>query len=189
MPVPGLIAVSSRDGTHTYVAPVAAHRALTDETHRLALVHPEYDGFLTLEITARTDLGQVRIVPDHTLAGCITAQHALGSLGRGQVRPVDLELHPGAIPELGVSGWIHLCDDEGDDLAPPMRLSLATDPSLDCVLAGAKDGPWDDPSELDTVVDELLAGRPARRLARRIETMLEGNEDPGWSRRRLWGRQ
>lgn len=151
---------------------VAAGRASTDETHRLALVHPEYDGFITLEITARTDLDGVFIVPDAVLEPIITAHHRTGPLERGQVLPVDLELHPGRIGTPAATGTIQIVDTSGEAVAPSVRLTLATHHGVECVLAGSCDGPFADRQRFESTIDELVAGRVGpRALARRIERL------------------
>lgn len=162
---------------------VGATRATTDETHRLALLHPEYDGFLTLQVTARADVDGVFVVPSQELADVITSHHRIGPLERGQELPIDLELHPGLVREPGMSGTIRLVDASGETIAPDVRLTLATDDALDCVLAGAVDGPFTDTGSFEDAVADLLAGRgTARRLARRVDALLDGRDDPGWSR-------
>lgn len=162
---------------------VGAARATTDEMHRLALLHPEYDGFLTLHVTARADLDGVFVLPSPELATVVTSHHRIGPLERGQELPIDLELHPGHVREPGATGTIALVDASGEAVAPEVRLTLATDAALDCVLAGEVDGPFPDPDAFVAAVADLLAGRGGpRRLARRIEALLEGDEDPGWSR-------
>ena len=158
-------------------------RASTDESHRVALMHPLYDGFITVELVAHCDLTDLRLVASPELDHVVTPHHKVGAIGAGQRRPVDVELHPGAIPALGVSGWLRVVDEAGQDAAPPMRLTLATHGSLDCVLAGHEEGPWAAPETLDGIVDELLAGRGgAKRLAARIDAVARGAADPGWSR-------
>ncbi|MCW2926088.1 MAG: hypothetical protein JWM86_56 [Thermoleophilia bacterium] len=158
-------------------------RAVTDETHRLALVHPEYDGFISLEVTARCDLDGVFVLPDEELADLVTSHHRTGWLLRGQRLPIDLELHPGRIAPPAVSGLLELVDVEGEPVAPPVRLTLATDPSLDCVLAGAIDGPFADRLAFESAVADLASGRgTAKRLAKRLQQLESGAEDPGWSR-------
>ncbi len=160
-----------------------ANRATTDETHRLALLHSEYDGFLTLHVTARADLDGVFVVPSPELATVVTSHHRIGPLERGQELPIDLELHPGHVREPGMSGTISLVDASGEQVAEDVRLTLATDDALDCVLAGAIDGPFPDDAALEAAVADLVAGRgTARRLAQRIDALLEGRDDPGWSR-------
>lgn len=158
-------------------------RASTDETHRLALVHPEYDGFLSLHATARCDLDGLFVMPDESLATVVTAHHRTGPLAREQVLPIDLELHPGRIREPATSGTLELVDPAGDPVAPPLRLTLATHPSLGCELAGAHDGPFADAPSFETAIADLLAGRGSvRRLARRLAALEAGHDDPGWSR-------
>ena len=158
-------------------------RATTDETHRLALLHPEYDGFLTLHVTARANLDGVFVVPSPELANVVTSHHRIGPLERGQELPIDLELHPGHVREPATSGTIALVDASGESIAPDARLTLATDAALDCVLAGAIDGPFEDVDAFEGAVTDLLAGRGGpRRLAHRIEALLDGRVDPGWSR-------
>ncbi|MCW2925653.1 MAG: hypothetical protein JWM98_3057 [Thermoleophilia bacterium] len=147
-------------------------RARTDETHRLVLCHPEYDGFVTLEVTARADLDGVFVVPDPALVDQLTAHHRTGPLERGQTLPIDLELHPGKVRAPVSSGLLELVDVEGEPVAPPVRVTLATHTSLDCVLAGAVDGPYADAPEFEATVADLAGGRlRPRRLARRIERM------------------
>ncbi|MCW2955977.1 MAG: hypothetical protein JWO69_846 [Thermoleophilia bacterium] len=139
-------------------------------------------------MTARIDLDDVQVEVDATLQRLVTAHHQVGPLRRGQERPVDLELHPGTIPGAGVSGMLRVVGTDGMDVAPPVRLTLATDPRLDCTLAGAVDGPWP-PAEFDVAVGELLAGTGGpRRLARRVDALVAGEPDPGWSRM-PWGRR
>lgn len=165
-----------------------AARAMADETHRLALLHPEYDGFITLHVVARADLDGVFVVPDVALEPALTAHHRIGPLAREQVLPIDLELHPGAIGAAPVDGTLRLVDASGQDIAPSIRVTLATDPSLECVLAGAVDGPFADEASFESAIDDLLAGRgSAKRLAHRIEALADGRDDPGWSRLR-WRR-
>lgn len=158
-------------------------RATTDETHRLAIVHPEYDGFITLHVTARADLDGVFVVPDATLDSVLTAHHRVGPLARGQELPIDLELHPGNAAHEPRDGTLRLVDAGGTTIAPPVRITLATDDSLDCVLAGAVDGPFPTPHAFEQAIDDLLEGRgDPRRLARRVDALLDGRDDPGWSR-------
>jgi hypothetical protein len=165
-------------------------RASTDETHRLALVHPQYDGFVTLAVTARADLDGVFVLPDPELADVVTSHHRTGPLARGQVLPIDLELHPGRVAAPATSGELHLVDASGEDVAPPVRLTIATDPALDCVLAGAVDGPFTNVDSFELAVGELQVGiGSARALARRVEVLEAGGEDPGWGRRMPWGRR
>jgi hypothetical protein len=146
-------------------------RATTDETHRLVLVHPEYDGFVTLEVRALTDLADVRVLPGETLDRYVTAHHVVGPLRAGQRRPVDLELHVVAVAGGRVSGALRVVDaTDGSDVAPPVRLTIGTDRRLDCVLAGAVDGPWSAPSDFEDAVDSLVHGRVgARKLAQLVE--------------------
>jgi hypothetical protein len=166
---------------------VGAARASTDETHRLALVHPQYDGFVTLAVTARTDLDGVFVVADPELVDSITSHHRTGPIARGQVLPIDLELHPGAVRDPATSGELRLVDASGDDVAPPVRVTLATDATLDCVLAGADDGPFDDPAAFELAIAELRSGvGSARSLARRVRALEAGRVDPGWGRRLPW---
>ena len=160
-----------------------AARASTDETHRLVLLHPEYDGFVSLHVTARADLDGVFVVPDPDLVDVVTAHHRTGPLARGQQLPIDLELHPGKVREPASSGLLELVDAEGEPVAPPVRLTLATDPALDCVLAGAVDGPFEDAGTFEQAVADLRERRgQARRLAARVEALADGKADPGWSR-------
>lgn len=160
-----------------------ARRAATDEQHRIVLLHSQYDGFVTLELRARADMGGVFVLPDAALASVVTSHHRTGPVARGQRLPIDLELHPGNVAKPASDGLLRLVDTDGADVAPAVRLTIATDDSLDCVLAGRVDGPFD-PEALELAVSELLAGRAdARRLARRVTTMQDGGEDPGWGRR------
>lgn len=147
------------------------------------LLHPEYDGFVSLHVTARADLDGVFVVPDAQLADVVTAHHRTGPLARGQQLPIDIELHPGKVREPATSGELTLVDVEGNPVAPPVHLTLATDAALDCVLAGAEDGPFADVESFEQAVSELRErrGRP-RRLAARIEALSSGRADPGWSR-------
>lgn len=161
----------------------AANRASTDETHRLVLLHPLYDGFVSLHVTARCDLDAVFVVPDEDLVDVVTAHHRTGPLLRGQELPIDLELHPGKVRAPATVGLLELVDAEGEAIAPPVRLTLATDPSFDCVLAGAVDGPFEDIDAFERAVADLAERRgTAKRLGRRIEALQAGREDPGWSR-------
>jgi hypothetical protein len=162
---------------------VDAGRACTDEQHRLVLLHSQYDGFVTLEVTARTDLEGVFVLPDEQLASVVTAHHRTGPVARGQQLPIDLELHPGNVQRGGIDGELRLVDTDGADVAPAVRMTVATDDTLDCVLAGLADGPFE-PADFERAVSELLAGRgDARRLARRVTSMQAGDDDPGWGRR------
>lgn len=159
-------------------------RASTDETHRLALVHPEYDGFITVELRAHCDLADLRIVVGPELDAVLTAHHKTGPLADGQVRPVDLELHPGSIEQPATSGLLFIVDESGADAAPPMRVTLASDRTFECQLAGAVDGPWSEADAFEHAVADLRAGRGnARRLSRRVALVAAGATDPGWSRR------
>jgi len=163
--------------------PTGAARATTDESHRLALVHPAYDGFITLELRAQTDLADLRVVVGAALDRVLTAHHRTGAIAAGQVRPVDLELHPGSIERPTTSGVLHIVDEHGDDAAPPVRITLASDRTFACQLAGALDGPWSDEADFEQAVEDLRAGRgDARRLSRRISVVFAGSPDPGWSR-------
>lgn len=158
-------------------------RVSIDETHRVALVHPEYDGFITMELQAQCDLADVRVVVGPELDAVLTAHHKTGPLMMGQARPVDLELHPGSIEAPATSGLVRIVDELGVDAAPALRVTLATDRSLECQLAGAIDGPWEDPAEFERAAADLCAGHGgARALARRITLVANGQPDPGWSR-------
>jgi hypothetical protein len=162
---------------------VGEHRARTDESHRLVLLHPEYDGFVTLTATARADFDGVFVVPDEQLVDIVTSHHRTGPLARGQELPIDLELHPGKVREPASSGLLQLVDASGEAVAPAVRLTLATDTSVSCVLAGVEDGPFADAESFEQAVDDLRAGRGnARRLAQRVEAMHDDKSDPGWSR-------
>lgn len=164
-------------------------RAATDETHRLALLHPDYDGFLSLEVTARAELDGVFVVPEAALSRVVTAHHRTGPLARGQRLPIDLELHPGNVPPRGTTGLLELVDASGAALAPPVRLTLATDPTLECELAGAVDGPFPDQATFEAAVLDLLEARETtRHLARRVRALAAGAADPG-VRRRWWRRR
>jgi len=158
-------------------------RAEPDELHRLVLVHPEYDGFVTLHVTARADVDGVFVLPSPELASIVTSHHRVGPLARGQVLPIDLELHPGHVAAPASSGLLSLVDAGGDAVSVDVRLTIATDAALECTLAGEVDGPFDDADAFRLAVDDLRAGRgSARRLATRIEALLDARPDPGWSR-------
>ncbi len=160
-----------------------SQRADVDERHRLVLLHPEYDGFVTLEVTARTDLDGVFVLPSTELHGVLTSHHRTGPLLRGQQLPIDLELHPGRIPPSGLTGVLQLVDVGGTTIAPDVRVTLATDRVLECVLAGEVDGPFPTTDAFEQAVADLLAGRAGpRTLARRIEALADGGTDPGVSR-------
>ncbi len=164
-------------------------RATTDETHRLALVHPQYDGFITLEVQARTDLDGVFVLPDPVLDRVVTSHHRTGPIAREQVLPIDLELHPGNVHEHGTTGLLRLVDASGEDVCEPVRLTLGADPTLSCVLAGAVDGPFAATEEFAAAVDDLLAGRvSARKLARRIDHGDEVAPEAPASPKRWWRR-
>lgn len=165
-------------------------RASVDERHRLVLLHPEFDGFVTLEVTARTDLDGVFVLPSPELARIVTSHHRTGPLARGQVLPIDLELHPGNVERPASDGTLRLVDVDGEDVVEPVRLTLATDRALDCVLAGRDEGPLPDEPSFEAAIDELLAGIGGpRRLAARIEALDAGGADPGWGRRTPWWRR
>lgn len=161
-------------------------RATTDESHRLVLCHPEYDGFVSLEVRFRADVDDVRVEPDEVLDRIVTAHHRTGAMARGQVLPIDLELHPGNVGRPASTGLLRLVDASGERLAPDVRLTIATDESLHSCLAGAVDGPFAEPDAFIAAAGDLVNGREtARGLARRIEAMQEGRPDPGRTRRRL----
>jgi hypothetical protein len=167
-----------------------AARASTDETHRVVLCHPEYDGFVSLAIELRADVDDVGIEPDAVLDAVVTAHHRTGPMYRGQELPVDLELHPGNAARTGTTGLLRIVDGAGVDIAPNVRLTIATDESLDCVLAGEVDGPFEEPGALDAALEQLADGRsPARDLARRTELVREGRPDPGPAGRLRWWRR
>jgi len=158
-------------------------RAATDETHRLVLLHPLYDGFVTLEVTARCDLETVVVEADEDLASIVTPHHRTGWLRRGQVLPIDLELHPRSVRPPASTGLVHLRDANGDAIASPVRITLASDFTLDCTLAGAVEGPFPTPAAFEQAVADLREGRGGpRALARRIAALEAGRTDPGWSR-------
>lgn len=178
------------DAARGTTPPLGIDRASLDERHRLALVHPQYDGFLVLHVTAHADLDDVRVHPDEALARVLTPHHAVGPLHREQTRSVDLELHPRAIGREPVSGLIHVVDGSGAAVCAALRCTLAADPSVECTLAGAVDGPWSDPDEFEQVVRELLDGTgSARALDRRIGRVAAGRPDPGWPARTWWRRR
>jgi hypothetical protein len=138
---------------------------------------------LSIPLTARADFDGVFVVPDEQLVDIVTSHHRTGPLARGQELPIDLELHPGKVREPASSGVLELVDARGEAVAPPVRLTLATDTSLTCTLAGAQDGPFDEPAAFEQAVEELRAGRgSARRLAQRVEALHDDRSDPGWSR-------
>lgn len=171
-------------------APLGTDRARLDERHRVALLHPEYDGFIVLHVTALADLDDVRIRPDDTLDRIFTAHHLIGPLRRGQTRSVDLELHPLAIGDRRVSGLIHVVDGSDAAICPSLRCTLATDRALTCTLAGSVDGPWDDPDEFEQVTREFLDGSgTVTDLDRRITRVEAGRPDPGWPTSRRWWRR
>ena len=146
-----------------------ANRASTDETHRLALLHPLYDGFLSIEVTARCDLDGVFVIPDEPLVDVVTSHHRTGPLERGQVLPIDLELHPGKVREPASTGLLEFVDAEGEPVAPAVRLTIATDFKLGCELAGLTDGPLP-PAEFEQHAAALASGSTsAKRVARAIQ--------------------
>jgi hypothetical protein len=167
-------------------------RAGTDESHRLVLCHPEYDGFVTLLVTARTDLDGVLLLPEPALDRVMTAHHRTARLQRGEQLPIDLELHPGNVEHPASDGTIRIVDPDGEDVAAPVRLTVATHRSLECVLAGACDGPLE-PAELQAAADQLRAGATnVRALARRIDRARDTGADPGPGRTfpsLRWGRR
>lgn len=167
---------------------MGSDRARLDERHRVALLHPEYDGFLVLHVTALADLDDVRIRPDAELARVFTAHHLVGPLRRGQVRSIDLEIHPKAIgDERRVSGLLHVVDGEDAAICAAMRCTLATDRTLECTLAGRIDGPWTDGDEFDAIAREFADGQgDPRSFVRRIDAVEAGKADPGWPKRRKW---
>ncbi len=140
--IPGLDGERTAADIWTAPAPRGEHRAVADERHRLALFHPRYDGFLTLTIRARCDLDDIRLVPDASLARVVTAHHRIGLLARGQERPIDLELHPGAVPRSGSHGEIAVVDAEGIPVCPAVVFTLAVTERTDCLVAGELEGPW-----------------------------------------------
>lgn len=165
-------------------------RASVDERHRLVLLHPRFDGFVSLEVTARCDLDGVFVLPSEALARVVTSHHRTGPLARGQRLPIDIELHPGNVERPASDGTLRLVDVEGEDVVDPVRLTLATDRSLDCVLAGRDEGPFADAASFDAAVEELLAGiGSARRLSARVEALHAGSPDPGRGRRLPWRRR
>lgn len=179
--------VSAKEGTTAS----GIDRITLDESHRVALLHPQYDGFIVIHAAAQTDIADLRFVIDEELANVITPQHAIGPLFRGQVRPIDLELHPGAIPlDQAITGLIHIVDDRGVACSPAMRLTLAVDATLDCVLAGSIDGPWVNSSEFERAAKELVDGvGDAKAFARRISALERGRPDPGWRKQRSFFRR
>jgi hypothetical protein len=169
--------------------PAGSDRARLDERHRVALLHPEYDGFLVLHVTALGDLDDVRIRPDDQLARVFTPHHVIGPLRRGQVRSVDLEIHPKALGENPgrVTGLLHIVDGNDAAICPALRMTLGTDRSLECTLAGRIDGPWSDGDQFDAIAREFIDGAgDAQSFARRITLVEAGKADPGWPRKRRW---
>lgn len=151
---------------HVYAPPTDAHAASFDEGHQLAVVHPRYDGFLVTTITARRRIEDLRLVVEGELVGAVTPHHLEGPLARGQQRAVDIELHPGVVPDRGLAGQIALFDGE-HRLGPTMQLTLATSPAVEAVLAGELAGPLS-AERFTELVDGLRGGELTPRKVARI---------------------
>jgi len=157
------------------------HRAITDETHRLVLLHPLYDGFVSLEVTARCDLDGVFVVPDVDLVDIITSHHRTGPVERGQTLPIDLELHPRNVRSPASTGLLELVDASGDPIATPVRITLATSFKVECELAGGDEGTFGEPAVFEQHARALVDGRTSpTRLARGIRRVQAGRRWPTW---------
>ena len=177
--VPGLTAIGDVEiGSHVfhrYHAPAGTRRAHFDEEHLLAIMHPQYDGFVVATLLAHGPLLTPTIVASEALAAVITPHHRLGPLGRGQVRPIDLELHPGVIPPTGITGVLEVHED-GQPTGVTMHMTVATTPGIDCVLAGRTEGPLA-ADRFDELIAAISSGSiPARKAVRAIT----GDVRRGW---------
>ena len=167
----------------------AAGRCWFDETHRVAVVNPRWDGFLVASYLAPCDIEQLRIVCDESLASSVTAHLLNSNMRRGQVRPIDLELHPGTLPRRGVTGGITAYDGLTKLDGTPLRLTLFPSRAVTCSVAGNIEGPL--PAErLDRVVARIRAGwYPAAKLSAQIDRAASTTggrrravgSDPWWS--------
>ena len=140
-----------------------------DETHRVAVVNPRWDGFLVASFVALHDIVQLRIVPDHALASSITVHTLNAPLRRGQIRPVDLELHPGTLPRRGVTGFVEAYDGLTRLPSKALRVTLFPSRAVTCSVAGEIEGPLP-AHKLERAVARIRSGwYPAARLASQIE--------------------
>ncbi|MBC7643920.1 MAG: hypothetical protein H7123_02260 [Thermoleophilia bacterium] len=140
-----------------------------DETHRVAVVNPRWDGFLVASFIALQDIVQLRIVPDEALTSSITVHTLNAPLRRGQIRPVDLELHPGTLPRRGVTGYIEAFDGLTRVASVPLRVTLFPSRSVTCSVAGVLEGPLP-MHKLERAVARIRGGwYPAARLSSQIE--------------------
>lgn len=155
-----------------------------DETHSVAVVHPRWDGFLVTEFVALADVTDLRFAVSESLAETVTPHYHAAPLRRGQVRPVDLELHPGTIPWRGVSGTITACDGDEPIAGQPLRMTIFASRSATCSTAGAVAGPLRRGTLERTVKLTRQGLFPATALAARIERAERSRKpvsgDPWW---------
>lgn len=179
--VPEIAVQSGPHIFHVYRRPGVESAVTFDETEQLAVVHPQYDGFLVAHVAAHVDVAELRIVADGKLASVVTAHHLEGPLLRGQVRAVDLELHPGVIAERGVTGSVAAYDGE-QALGRALTLTLATSAGVECLLAGRQAGPLPEERFVELVGLVQRGEIDARGLARAINQTDGDAPRAGWRR-------
>jgi hypothetical protein len=151
-------------------------RRAVDERHRLAIAHPDWEGFLVAELTAPSDIERLDVVVDATLQDVIVAHHRAGPIFAGQVVPVDLEVDFALVRTraagAAISGTMHFRDATNTtrELCEPMRLTLACCRFRGCEIAGIDDGPIE-PEDHEALCAALIGGSmtpdaAARRIRR-----------------------
>lgn len=177
-PLPGLPPTACSGGWRQPL-PVSRHGVQFEERLRVAVVHPQFDGFLVTGLHARRDIGVLGVHCTGTDTRSITVHHAPGPLWRGQWRPLDLELHPGVLPRRGaVEVQIQAYDGE-HPVGQPLRVVLAGSSTINLVQAGTGDE-GADPAALHALATALLDDRMSTRRAARA---LHGGRSATTARR------
>ena len=118
--------------------PLASHAATFGFAEALVIAHPGLDAFLDAYLEAHRDVRSLRVDVSGALAGCIDVHHAPGPLYAGQVRPVDIELHPLRVPRRGVGGTI-TAHDGSDPISEGLKVTLARSRAVGIVIVTDRD--------------------------------------------------
>ncbi len=157
-----------------------ARRCSVDESHMVAFVHPRFDGFVSVQLTAHVQVDDICVVIDESLSRIVTPHHRVSGsllplLGRGRQLPIDIEIHSHLVPEAGVSGRLEFNDASGARVSNGLTLTLASCRHCECIVVGESMGPWSEATDFRSeIVSALQSPRRMRRLVRKLKKM-------GWS--------